>query len=169
MTLEEKDAYIAEHLMKLQSQTLRFMVADLTSEVERLTASALDWACRCGETQAQLERVAGEVEKARGAGSLAMRIAVKKICHDELRLWQDAQNHAQSRQSGLSACSAILLAIDNLPAPSPINTKSCEWTSIKDALYYVGCRDKNLDHLTPFYTKGYQFCPYCGKPIKIKG
>ena len=37
MDLQEKDAYIAEHLMKLEPDTLRFMVADLTSEVQRLT------------------------------------------------------------------------------------------------------------------------------------
>jgi len=37
MTLEEKDKYIADHLMKLTDETLRFMVADLHAEVERLT------------------------------------------------------------------------------------------------------------------------------------
>ena len=36
MDLAEKDKYIEEHLMKLQPDTLRFMVADLTAEVERL-------------------------------------------------------------------------------------------------------------------------------------
>ncbi len=31
MTLEEKDQFIGEHLTKLSAETLRFMVADLTS------------------------------------------------------------------------------------------------------------------------------------------
>lgn len=35
----------------------------LITEVERRTASALDWASRCGKTQAQLEKVAREVEQ----------------------------------------------------------------------------------------------------------
>lgn len=37
MTLEEKDKYIADHLMKLSAETLRYMVADLSAEVERLS------------------------------------------------------------------------------------------------------------------------------------
>jgi DNA repair exonuclease SbcCD ATPase subunit len=38
MNLEEKDAYIKTHLMALSAETLRFMVADLASEVEKLKA-----------------------------------------------------------------------------------------------------------------------------------
>lgn len=38
MDIEAKDKYIADHLMKLEPDTLRFMVADLTAEVDRLTA-----------------------------------------------------------------------------------------------------------------------------------
>jgi hypothetical protein len=37
MDLAEKDKYIADHLMKLKPDTLRFMVADLTAEVDRLS------------------------------------------------------------------------------------------------------------------------------------
>ena len=33
MTLEEKDKYIADHLMQLTAETLRFMVADLHAEI----------------------------------------------------------------------------------------------------------------------------------------
>lgn len=36
MDIEEKDKYIEDHLMKLQPDTLRFMVADLSFEVDRL-------------------------------------------------------------------------------------------------------------------------------------
>lgn len=36
MSIEEKDKYIADHLMKLSPETLRFMVADLHFEAEQL-------------------------------------------------------------------------------------------------------------------------------------
>jgi hypothetical protein len=43
MDLAEKDKYIADHLMKLEPDTLRFMVVDLMAEVERLTGLEVLW------------------------------------------------------------------------------------------------------------------------------
>lgn len=80
MDLKEKDTYIAEHLMVLEKDTLRFMVADLTFDNARLTAAKADLSkeverlkvdCECHRIQAvdrgnSYQKVAAANAKMRG-------------------------------------------------------------------------------------------------------
>lgn len=66
MTLEEKDKYIADNLMKLEPDTLRYMVADLTAEVERLTAERDRYKAKCEEQRNMLEDVVNELDLSDG-------------------------------------------------------------------------------------------------------
>lgn len=91
MDLAEKDAYIAEHLMKLEPDTLRFMVADLTSEVTRLQLS---------------ERTAYE------RGRLDVKVEAKHIAHVELKLW--GSGPGEDAFGARAACHAIIGGIDNI-------------------------------------------------------
>ncbi|HBG07679.1 MAG: hypothetical protein A2075_09145 [Geobacteraceae bacterium GWC2_58_44] len=74
MDLAEKDAYIAKHLMKLEPGTLRFMVADLTSEVLRLTVETHDMQAKCtllaswNDQRAELERLTAALQQIIAAG-----------------------------------------------------------------------------------------------------